>query len=146
MTLESDFASVMEAESDLMDLLTGGVYEAIQVGEVSRQITPDAFDANKEIQPCALVKMGTEIPRGPYVTSVQTPVNIFFYERGSSVSIDEAMDMVYFLFNGQKVGDGVWRIEHESSTWNQSDDALDANLCVLRFVAVRLKSVSGSPS
>lgn len=144
MTLESDFKDLMEADDDLMDLLSGGVYEAIQVGEISRQRTPGAFDSNKELEPCALVKMGVEIPRGPYVTSVQTSVQVFFYEHLSSVNIDAAMEIVYFMFNGAKVGEGVWRIEHESSIWNQSDDALDATLCVIRFVAVRLKSLIAS--
>lgn len=146
MNLEAEFKDVMEADNDLMERLTGGVYEAIEVGEVSRQLTPGAFDANKEIKPCALVKLGTEIPRGPYDTSVQTPVQIFFYESRSAVNIDRAMAIVYFLFTGQKVGEGVWRVEHESTTWNQSDDALDANLGIMRFVAVRLKSPTENPS
>lgn len=147
MTLETDFKDVMEDDNDLMELLSGGVYEAIEVGEISRQLTPGAFDANKELQPCALVKLGTEIPRGPYDTSVQTPVQIFFYEKsGSAVNSDRAMAIVYFLFNRKKVGEGVWTIEHESTTWNQSDDALDAILGVMRFVAVRLKSITADPS
>lgn len=149
MTLEAEFKEVMEADSDLMELLTGGVYEAIQVGEISRQLTPGAFDGNMKIKPCALIKQGTEIPRGPYRTSVQTSVQIFLYEHPKLLSISVAMDILFDLFNQLKMGDGVWTVEYESSTWNErsgTDITVDWNSCAIRFVAVRLRSTTEIPS
>lgn len=139
MNLEDDFIEVMQADEALMAILNGGVYSAIAVGEISKQLTPAVFDANKELQPCALVKMGVETPRGPYPDSVQTPVQIFFYQYRTASAIDDAMALAFALFNYRKIGDGTWRVEYESGAWNQSDDVLNAYLHIMRFVVVRRK-------
>lgn len=139
MSLESDFLAVMQASDVLSEFLPGGMYSAIEVGEISRQFTPDVFDANKELQPCALVKVGVEIPRGPYPESVQTPVQIFFYQKYTSTDIDNAMTVAFALFNYKKIGNGTWRVEYESGAWNQADDALNAIMHVLRFNVIRLR-------
>lgn len=148
MTLETDFKDLMEADDDLMELLPGGIYEAIQVGEISRQSTPEAFDENQEIQPCAFIRMGTETKRGPYPNSVQTPVSIYMYERGTSEDIDVAMGIVYSMFNEKRVGsgNGVWNVEYNTGSWNEFDTGLNCNLCVMRFVAVRLKTLTAPAS
>jgi hypothetical protein len=70
---------------------------------------------------------------------VQTPVQLFFYEYRTAVHIDDAMAIAFDLFNYKKIGAGTWRIEYESGSWNQSDDVLNANLHVMRFVAVRIR-------
>lgn len=66
MSIRDEIAAVLSADETLGDLLPGGVYAG---GEISRQKTPDAFDANLELQACALVSGGTEAPVGPYRTS-----------------------------------------------------------------------------
>jgi hypothetical protein len=138
MTLEDTFVTLMQADTELMALLTGGVYSAIAVGEVSRQYTPAAFDENKEIMPSALVSMGTEVIQGPYHNSVKTPVMVYFYQRIGSDIIEQALNLVYELFNYQKL-DGTWLVEHDMSIFNQADQALACSLCLLRFMAVRLR-------
>lgn len=144
MTLETDFITLINADLDLTALLPGKVYSAIEVDEISRQLTPDAFNANKELLACALVKQGIELPRGPYrqsgAMSVQTNVTIFLYEYRTSENIDQAMDYLIDLFSEKRIADGMWNIEYENGSWNQTDDTLNANLCVLRFNAVRMKT------
>jgi hypothetical protein len=139
MTLESDFVTVMQADNELMALLAGGVHQALAVGQISRQNTPAAYDENSELQPCALVKLETEIPTGPYPNSVQTPVSIYFYQREHGDVIDEAMALVFPMFNRVKLGSGVWRVEYENSVWNQYDAALECALNMMRFNVIRLK-------
>lgn len=139
MSLEDDFIAAMEMDDLLVAALTGGIYSALLVGEISRQVTPNAFDVNGELSPCALVKMGVEVPRGPYPDSVQTPVQLFFYQQRTATEIDDAMSICFDLFNRARVGTGTWQVEYESGSWNQSDDVLDAFLHVMRFVAVRIR-------
>lgn len=139
MNLEDEFLAVMATSDSLAELLPGGQYSAIGVGEISRQFTPDVFDNNQELQPCALVKMGTEVPFGPYPESARAIVQIFFYQRNATQDIDDAMAIVFPLLNYKKIGAGTWRIEYENAAWNQPDDVLNANMHIMRFAAIRLK-------
>ena len=145
MTVQGDIAAVLEASTPLMAILTGGIYEQDEVGEISRQATAAAFDANKELKPCALVAEGTELPRGGIDhagigVSVQTPVNIYFYERSGYSNIAAAMAISFGLLNGQKIGSATWRVEYENTVKNQVDTALmNASLGVQRFTVVRLR-------
>jgi len=146
MTVQADIVAVLEASSPLMAVLTGGVYEQDEVGEISRQATADAFDSNGELKPCALVAEGTELPRGGIDhsgqgVSVQTPVNIYFYERVGYENIAAAMDLSFTLLNGQKIGSSTFRVEYENAVKNQVDQSLrNASLGVQRFMVVRLRS------
>jgi len=145
MTVQTDIAAVLEANTALMTILTGGLYEQDEVGEISRQSTPSAFDSNKELKPCALVAEGTELPRGGIDhagigVSVQTPINIFFYERTGYSNIAAAMEASFALLNGKKIGSATWRVEYENSVKNQVDQSLNASMGVQRFMVVRLRS------
>lgn len=145
MSVQGDIAAVLQADGALMAILTGGLYEQDEVGEISRQNTPEAYDADQELLPCALVAEGTELPRGPYQHnevgySVLTPVDIFFYQRYGYASIAAAMERTFALLAGQKIGSGTWRVEYGNSIKNQFDQALNASLGVLRFEAMRLRS------
>lgn len=146
MTVQADIAAVLLASSPLMAVLTGGVYEQDDVGEISRQATAAAFDSTtKELKPCALVAEGTEIPRGGIDhsgqgTSVQTPVNVYFYERVGYSNIASALDLAFTLLNGQKIGSSTFRVEYENSIKNQVDPSLDCSMAVQRWMVVRLRS------
>lgn len=137
MSLATEIKDALESNTALMDILSGGVYSGVE--EISRQLTPNAFDANGEIQPCALVKLGVEIPTGPYVRGAQCPVIIYFYERQGYENIDEAMALVFDQLNETQTGDHVWNLQFSNSVYNQRDVALDCALSTLRFVAVRHK-------
>lgn len=135
MSLGDDIKSALELDTDLADLLTGGIFADVE--EVNRQLTPDAFDANDEIQPCALIKEGTESKLQPTRRGVQTPVTIYFYQRSGYDVIEEAMARAFDDLNEQKIGVGTWNIEHDVTIRGQRDSALDCALGTLRFVAKR---------
>jgi hypothetical protein len=137
MSLASDIKIALESNDDLMDILTGGVH--CDVEELSRQNTPGAFDSNGEIQPSALVKLGVEIPTGPFVRAAQCPVIIYFYDRQGFANIDAAMGLVFDQLNETQTGDRVWNLAFSNSVYNQRDVALDCALSTLRFVAIRHK-------
>lgn len=138
MSLSDAIKTALENDAALMALLTGGVH--IEVEEISRQNTPTAFDANKELLPCALVKEGTELPlRSGYLRAVNAPFTIYFYQRQGFGTIEAAMDLAYDDLNEQKVGTNVWNIEFDIRVNQQRDTALDCALGSLRFVAKRLR-------
>ncbi len=137
MTLSSEIKTVLQANAPLMAILTGGIF--CDVEEISRQNTAAAFDTNREIKPSALIKLGVETKRGPFLRSVQTPLTIYFYERQGYANIASAMVMAYNLLNDAQVGTGVWELTYDVSVSQQRDTALDCALGSLRFVAVRLR-------
>lgn len=137
MGLSADIRTALIADGTLMGLLTGGVYEGVE--EISRQNAPAAFDANSELKPCALVKLGVESRRGPYreIVSVQTPITVYFYQRDNYDVIEPAMSRTLALLHQAKIGTGTWEIEYESTVNHQRDQALDCPLSTMRFIAVR---------
>lgn len=137
MSVSDAVKTTLTNDASLMAALTGGVHNDVE--EVSRQNTPSAFDARKEMLPCALIKLGTETPRGPYERSVQTPITIYFYQRQGYDKIEYAMIAAYDLLNEKQIGDGVWNLIFDVSVNQQRDTALDCALGSLRFVAVRLR-------
>ena len=136
MTLAGDVKTVLAANVALMTLLTGGAHEAM---EISRQLTPTAFDTNGEIKPCALVKSGTELRRKPHDEGVQTVVTVYLYERSGSSTIDAAELLVYGLLNKKKIGSRTWEMVFETAQFGQIDSGLDCPMVYSRYTAVRRK-------
>jgi len=142
MSLRDDLKTVLDADDDLMEIITGGVY--INISELSRQSAPGAFDADSEIKPTILIKEGNEVPRGPYSRSVQTSLTLYFYQRVGYDSIDAAMNIVLNLLHEQKIGEGTWQILYDGRMLDNRlgdirDVALDCSMGVERFRAMRMK-------
>lgn len=138
MSLSDDIKTALQADAPLVALLTGGIFNDVE--EINRQLTPGAFDANKELKPCALIKYNTEIPlRSGYKRAVNDPFTIYFYQRQGYDVIEQAMDRTFNLLNEQKIGEGVWTLEFDIAVKQQRDLALDCPLGSLRFVAKRLR-------
>jgi len=127
--------ALLEADTTLMAILTGGVYAG---GEIARQGTPNAFDANGEILPCTLVKVETETPWGPYDDSSRQYLVVMFYERSGYENIDEALARVYVLLHKTKLDTaGVWETVHADDVRDQEDQALACSLSYSRYAIAR---------
>ncbi len=127
----------MQADSTLSAILTGGIHAT---SEISRQLTPSAFDANGEIRPCALVTTPGEFADGPDEFAGRLNCTIFFYQRTGYATIDAARDYTRTKFHRQKVGDPadkVFEMRWVTSVNEKRDSALDASMHVLRFEIVR---------
>lgn len=136
MSLSDSIKTALQANTALMAVLTGGVFNDVE--EISRVNTPGAFDANKEILPCALIKYGTDTRlKSGLANSVNSPLTIYFYQRQGYDVIEAAMDLVFTLMSEQKIGSSVWNIEFDVAVNQQRDTALDCALGSLRFVAKR---------
>jgi hypothetical protein len=138
MSLSDDIKTALANNGSLAALLTGGIFNDVE--EINRQDTPGAFDANGEIKPCALIKYNTEIPlRSGYLSAVNDPITIYFYQRQGYSVIEPAMDLAYTILNETQIGTRVWNIEFDIAIKQQRDTALDCALGSLRFVAKRLR-------
>jgi len=138
MTLSDDIKAVLVADTSLAALLAGGIHNDVE--EISRANTPSAFDSStKEWKPCALIKLGTEIPLFGYDRSVQTPFTIYLYQRQGYDIIEAAMDLIYDDLHKSQTGTNVWEIFHDASVYQLRDQALDCALASQRFTATRLR-------
>jgi len=130
----------LATDPTLQALLTGGVWAT---GEISRQKAPEAFGDDKEIEPCALVKVESETPWGPYseagAVSARLYVVVYFYQRNGYEVIDEAMERVFTLLQQEKLEDGVWEIAWADDVIDQEDEALGCSMGVSRYVVTRLR-------
>lgn len=136
MGIRETVKTVLGADATLAGLLTGGVWS--NEGEISREETPGAFDANGELLPCALVKVESETQYGPLNTSSRLYLVIYFYQRRGYTAIEAAIERVYNLLNMQKLGiDQVWEIRHADDMPNLQDQALDCSLAMSRYMVTR---------
>lgn len=129
----------LNADFDLMAALPGGLHYL--VGEISRQGTPDVFDANGEIKPCALLKFNEAAPIPPYTHGARFSFELYFYERAGYDTVEAARERAYDLLHDRKltpVGPtvGCWEIHHLGDVTGQEDDALRCSLEVSRFEAI----------
>ncbi len=129
MSLASAVRALLAADSTLMAALTGGIYEGL---EITRQDTPAAFDANKEILPCGLVKAGSEAKNGPYLNSVQSVMQIYFYQRTGSTQIETASARVCTLLNESRLAN-TWQILYLNQTPLSRDDGLKCAMLMQRY-------------
>lgn len=125
MSREADFALRMATDVPLMAILLGDVWTpsgyilppAMEVGHIagplgiSRGATPEAFDADGYLQPCALVKQAGEIPDGnvkdydAQLLSINQRVEIWLYQDQGYDAIDAAASRLFVLFQGHQFDD-----------------------------------------
>jgi len=138
MSFGGEMKVVLDADMELVALLTGGIYSDVE--EINRQLTPAAFDENGELLPCALIKEGVlSRLRSGIPNSVNHPLTIYFYQRQGYDVIEEAKSIVFADLNEQHLGTNTWNIEFDIEVSQQRDTALDCALGSLRFVAKRLR-------
>lgn len=137
--MQSAILNELTGDATLMASLTGGLYAAAAAGEVSRQDTPDAFDANGEIEPCGLLKMGATMPHGPYTHSQRQFFSVYLYERSGYTNVEAARKRIYALLHRGCVSPsegGCWGIRHTDDVPDQRDAALGCSLIVCRYEAI----------
>jgi len=137
MSIRSAILAILAGDATLLATLTGGVYSAT---EISRQLTPAAFDTNGEVLPCALLSLEAEDPMGPFATSSREFVTVHFYERQGYTAIDTALARVYALLHRIHVSaEHVWDIRHAGDIQDQRDPTLNCALNISRYQVTRLR-------
>jgi hypothetical protein len=129
--------TLIEGDATLSGLLTGGVFAG---REISRNDTPGAFDANGEIQPCALVKLSTESAFGPRAIGGNQVIDIYLYERDGTTTIDQAIDAMRDLLHNTKISSGAaWWCEWSNDIRDTYDDALRCDMAVSSYTVARFR-------
>jgi len=128
----------LAADGVVSALLVGGVYEAT---EISRQLTPSAFDGDGEILPCALVKIEQEAQHGPYrreALSARMYAVVYVYQRAGYGVVDVALARIRTLLHGAKLGSGTWAIAWAGDSGDLEDEGLACSMRFGRYVVTRL--------
>lgn len=123
----------LAADGALMALLPGGLYAG---GEINRQDTPAAFDANGELQPCGLVNAGSDAPDGPTLYAGRLLVSVWLYHRTSDAANETAAARVRALLHRQALP-GTYEVRWAFDTRGFEDDALAARAAVTRYEVIR---------
>ena len=139
-TLRGALKTAIEDDATLAGLLTGGVYDP---REINRTTTPDAYDANGALKPCAVVALEGASPLGHREWAFeQVFVVVYLYEEEGNgyASIGQAGLPLRTLLNNQALStdDGnVHHIQHADSLGDSYDEVLKAEMTYERFVVYR---------
>lgn len=127
---------LLSGDATLMATLTGGLHVGT---EITRQDTPAAFDANSEIQPCGLLRFGTQTPVAPHHHGSRLFFQLLLYERSGYDNVEVARARAYALLHRQRVTPatgGCWEIRHADDVPDQEDEGLGCSLAVCRYYAM----------
>ena len=131
--------ALLNADTELLSHLPGQLWNALDVQEISRQNTPAAFNVDKEIQACALLKEESATPWGPNYNSGRIYFVLYLYQRFGYQQIDQARKRIYTILHRQQVipldGSGLYQIDHAGDVLGMEDQALTAAMQLSRFVA-----------
>lgn len=139
MSAFSAMVAALQGDATLAATLTGGIYDGLAVGEVSRQATPAAYDAAGELLPCALVMPESAAPVGPLPDGGREFVVVWLYDQREYAALETARQRVYALLHRVKVGaaaDGVFEVRHVNDVLGaQVQQALGLPMVASRYVA-----------
>lgn len=128
--------AALQGDATLTGILPGGVHRA---PEISRQTTPDAYNQQQELLPCALVKQESATPWGPHADSGRVYMTVWFFQRDGYEQIEGARQRVYALLHRQKLtppdGSGCYDIRHADDVLDQEEPVLGVPMAMSRFVA-----------
>lgn len=123
----------LAADATLMALLPGGLHVK---AEISRQLTPEAFDADSELLACGLVKRGGDAPDGPGGVAGRMMINVWLYHPTSDAANDSAVARIKTLLH-RAVLPGTFETRWIFDPDPFEEEALKARAAVTRYEVVR---------
>lgn len=128
--------TILTADDDFTDLLPGGVHYT--VSEISLQATPEAFDANKEIRPCCLIRAESTTNIGPFRSSGRQFFVLVFYQRRNYDVVDAAAQLARELLNDKVFPEhGLVEVLHVDRIPDGQDTALGCSMYLDRYEVIR---------
>jgi hypothetical protein len=129
----------LTADATFMDYFPGGVWipEDVEPGtpaEISRESTPQAFDASGVIKPCVWVRMENTVPVDPHPSAARMFCTIIFYQPTGYSSIDAGMDRAFDLLHGSHPSGVTWEILHVEDVKDRFDDHLKCAMGYARYL------------
>ncbi|MCP5097208.1 MAG: hypothetical protein GY943_16800 [Chloroflexi bacterium] len=120
-------------------LATGGIYsDRVEIKPPPNYPTPP-FDANGQIEPCALIKPEIVIPSSsaPLRKAAQLPIVIIAYDayaNGHS-TIEAMLSHAYVLLDDERLpGVNNWQVRESQQGTRREDTVLDCNMGWARYV------------
>ena len=113
MIREEQIATILQADSALNAILSGGIFVYGDLGPagITRDSCPDCFDADGYLLPCAIVKQRGDIPTfeagdtAGQVTSANVVCELWIYQDTTYAAIDAAKPIIYRLLQGAVLPD-----------------------------------------
>lgn len=139
--------TILEADSTLLTLATGGIYDFDETGRMGINRTSSATSAaftNGIIKPCILLKLASSVPFGDIaddssqIVSVREMLEVWAYQDNGYSSIKSMLDRVYTLLQGKRVGGVSCRFAQKVQS-PVRDIELDANVEYDRYAVIALK-------
>ena len=137
MSAYATILAALQSDATLDGILTGGVYDGMEVTDISRQATPAAYDSYSELKPCAIVKPETQAPAGPHPHGSRLFVTLWFYQQSRSAAIDAGRVRAYQLLHRATLAgsDGLWDVRHANDLLGIEMQALGVPAIMSRYVA-----------
>jgi hypothetical protein len=139
-TLRSAVKALLAADTTLMAILTGGLYDR---RGISRQSTPAAYGATGQIEPCAVITLSSDSRLGPAEMATEEDFfNVYLYEAEGNhyAAIDPAKDRIKLLLDRQTVTvttGNVIEVRYADGIGDSFDEVLNAEMSTIRFLAWR---------
>jgi len=137
MTAFATIFTALEGDDVLSAILTGGLYDGMEVSDISRQATPAAYDDYSELKPCAILKPETQAPAGPHPDGSRLYVTLWFYQQSGSAAIDAGRERAYHLLHRATLAgsDGLWDVRHVNDLLGIEMQALGVPAIMSRYAA-----------
>lgn len=150
-SFSSEVATLLKADSTLLAILTGGIYEYPETGRkgLTRILTPTAFnETNGFVNPAAVVMELDEMPDGEIVglsTSFRTPVGIMIYDKGDTnvkyTNIESAANRIYSLLHMAQIGGAAQVLYDKTVKYKREPNLMDAAYFRMMFTVHGYRTV-----
>jgi hypothetical protein len=127
--------AILQGDATFASLTAGGIHDNVK--EISRQLTPTAFNADDEVLTCVLVKVESAAPFGVHDDSARAFLVIYVYSRKGTSVVGQLIDRAYTLLHRQCItSGGVWDCRHADEKRDLEDPTLECDMGFTRFVLV----------
>jgi hypothetical protein len=150
---EQDITGRIFANTAIMALLTGGIYQSgvIGVEGITRETTPAAFDSDGYLLPCCLVRQRDLIPTSEvldYIAQIKSSnqvVEVWLYQDAPLYDvIDAASTLIYALLQGKPLPYSYeLDLAHMVSRGRDGGSLTNASLVRLDFAVYRILTPVG---
>jgi len=129
--------AALQNDAALAALLPGGLYDGLEVQDISRQATPAAYDAYGELKPSGVLKPESQSPTGPHPDGARLFVTLWLYQQAGSAEINAARERAYQVLHRAALAgsDGVWDVRHAGDVLGGEVQALGVPMQMSRYVA-----------
>lgn len=129
--------NVLRNDATILALLPGGLYDGLQVRDITRQATPAAFDDYAELKPCGILKPETQAPWGPLPDGSRLYVTLWLYAQSDMTALDAARERAYALLHRQQLTtvDHIFDVRHANDLLGGEVQTLDVPFVLSRFYA-----------